>query len=77
MTSDGRTSRAVPLVKDRGREKGFAPAVGLAGVRRKVLDVAEDDGLLGIVEDDGSVDGDACVAPLELARVVEPALRER
>ena len=46
------------ILKDPGRERGFAPpAVGLARVDREALDGAEDDGLLGLVADDGSADG--------------------
>ena len=41
----------------RDREKRFAPPpVGLASVDSKTLDVADDDRLLGLVEDDGSAD---------------------
>ena len=42
------------LVKDAGGEKRFAPAaVGLARVGSKTFDVAENDRLFGLIEDDG------------------------
>ena len=45
------------ILRDGEREKGFAPQpVGLASIDSKTLDVADDDGLLGLVEDDGSAD---------------------